>query len=81
MYMQVLELPSRLFYNTELVSCASFPSQGPKNVPAVRFIGISGQECRDPSSPSYYNDHEADEVKEQVFHDIGITVIRGFYVT
>ena len=64
--MQILELPSRLFYNTELVSCASFPLKGPKHIQAVRFIGVNGQECRDPNSPSYYNDREADEVTKQV---------------
>ena len=64
--MQILALPSRLFYNTELVSCASFPPRGLKHVQAVRFIGVSGQECRDPNSPSYYNDREADEATEQV---------------
>ena len=65
---QILELPSKLFYKNKLSCKALFPSTGPKDIPALTFIGVDGQESQEEDSPSYYNDHEAMKIAEQVSH-------------
>ena len=63
---QILELPSKLFYKNKLTCRAVFPQTGPKDFPAIKFVGVSGQECQAEDSPSFYNDHEVIKVVEQV---------------
>ena len=63
---QILELPSKLFYKSQLTCCAKFPSSGPKDVPPLRLVGVEGQEDQDEDSPSFYNNNEATKIAEQV---------------
>jgi superfamily I DNA and/or RNA helicase len=62
----IMEIPSKLFYKNKLTCRAKFPTTGPKNLPPLKFIGVDGQEAQDEDSPSYYNNHEALKVTEQV---------------
>ena len=66
--MQILEIPTKLFYQTRLTSKAKFPPDGPKDFPHIGFFGISGQELQDEDSPSYYNNDEASKIIELVSH-------------
>ena len=62
-----MEIPSRLFYKSKLTCRAKFPSTGPhQSIPPLKFIGVDGQEAQDEDSPSYYNNHEALKITEQV---------------
>ena len=63
---QILELPSKLFYKNRLTCKAVFPPTGPKNIPAIKFIGVDGKESQEEESPSFYNDHEVTKIVEQV---------------
>ena len=64
--LQILSLPSKLFYKNKLTCKAMFPSSGPKDIPAIKFVGVEGHEEQDDTSPSFYNAHEATEVVKQV---------------
>lgn len=61
-----MELPSKLFYKNKLTCKASFPDTGPKNLPAIKFVGVTGREQQDEESPSYYNNNEIVKIVEQV---------------
>ena len=61
-----MEIPSKLFYKNKLTCKAEFPHMGPQSMPPLMFIGVDGQEAQDEDSPSYYNDHEALKITEQV---------------
>ena len=61
-----MEIPSKLFYKNKLTCRAKFPATGPQNFPPLKFIGVDGQEAQDEDSPSYYNNHEALKITEQV---------------
>jgi len=39
---------------------------GPKDIPAIKFIGVDGHEAQEEDSPSYYNNHESIQIEEQV---------------
>ena len=63
----ILSLPSRLFYDDELVPCASMAVQNrfclspllpTKNHPVV-FHGVRGQNVQEGDSPSWFNPQEA----------------------
>ena len=65
--LQILTLPSNLFYGKQLTCSAKFSFERRlKDVSPLQFIGVSGIECRDKGSPSYYNTFEAVEVTKQV---------------
>ena len=64
--MQILSLPSKLFYKNKLTCKAQFPPNGPREIPAIKFVGVEGHEEQDDNSPSFYNTHEATEVARQV---------------
>lgn len=57
--LQILELPSELFYNKQLVACFQQSSPGPRHIPPMVFHNVRGQESQDADSPSFYNEHEA----------------------
>ena len=40
---------------------------GPKDIPAIKFIGVDGCERQEEDSPSYYNVHESTKIVEQVY--------------
>ncbi|GLJ29187.1 hypothetical protein SUGI_0575620 [Cryptomeria japonica] len=70
----ILELPSRLFYGSELVACAgkrikklhcAFDELPNKNFPVV-FVGIEGIDEREGRSPSWFNTIEISKVLEIV---------------
>ncbi len=66
---QILDLPSQLFYKNKLSCKAKFPSgadEGPVDQPSVKFVCVEGQEAQDEDSPSYYNAPEAIKVAEEV---------------
>ena len=63
---QILELPSKLFYKNKLTCKAVFPMTGPKDIPAIKFIGVDGREKQEEDSPSFSNDHESIKIAEQV---------------
>ena len=63
---QILELPSKLFYKNKLTCKAVFPETGPRDFPPIKFVGVTGRECQDEDSPSYYNQDEALKIVEQV---------------
>ena len=65
---QILEVPSKLFYSGSLKAFATFPPDGPKDMPAVTFIEVAGEERRDEDSPSLYNVFEAEKVVEKVYN-------------
>lgn len=65
--LQILALPSNLFYGKQLTCSAKFLlDKRLKDVPPLKFVGVSGRECRGKDSPSYYNECEAVEVTKQV---------------
>ena len=39
---------------------------GPKDIPAIKFIGVDGREKQEEDSPSFSNDHESIKIAEQV---------------
>ena len=63
---QILELPSKMFYKNKLKARAKFPSNGPRDMPPLLFVGAEGQETKDEDSPSYYNKYEAAKVVDKV---------------
>ena len=64
---QILELPSKLFYKNKLMCKAVFPMTGPKDIPAIKFIGVDGREMQKEDSPSYLNLQECSKIAEQVY--------------
>ena len=66
MPLQILEVPSKLFYSNCLVAKATFPLNGPQDIPPVGFVGVDGQEKRDEDSPSFLNLLEAEKVAAKV---------------
>ena len=65
--LQILALPSDLFYGKQLTCSAKFSFKKQlKDISPLKFIGVSSRECRDEGSPSYYNSLEAVEITEQV---------------
>lgn len=64
--LQILDLPSQLFYKNKLTCKAKFPAGGPVHLPAVKFVAVDGQEEQDEDSPSYFNNQEAIKVAEEV---------------
>ena len=69
---QIMEIPSKLFYKNKLTCRAEFPATGPQNVPPLKFVGVDGQEAQEEDSPSYYNNHEALKITEQVRASPGV---------
>lgn len=67
-YTQIVELPSKLFYNNKLICKAVLSMTGPKDIPAIKFIAVDGREMLDEDSPSYYNIHESIKIAEQVHY-------------
>ena len=65
-HLQILEVPSKLFYSNSLVARATFPPTGPQDIPPVGFVGVDGQEKREEDSPSFQNLLEAEKVAEKV---------------
>ena len=65
-FYQILEVPSKLFYSGSLKAMATFPQNGPKGIPHMRFQAVDGEEKQDDDSPSFYNVFEAQKVVEQV---------------
>jgi helicase MOV-10 len=70
----ILKFPNERFYGGELVPCADVsirnaclgrPVLVAKTFPVV-FHAISGQDLREASSPSFFNIHEAQEVKSYI---------------
>eukprot|EP00850_Spirogloea_muscicola_P006671 SM000032S12055 [mRNA] locus=s32:176582:184145:- [translate_table: standard] len=64
---QLLELPSRMFYNNELIACAKASAVEPplgwaelrgRSFPML-FVGVRGTQVQDGDSPSYFNSVEA----------------------
>ena len=66
MPLQILEVPSKLFYSNSLVAKATFPPTGPQDIPPVGFVGVDGQEKREEDSPSLQNLLEAEKVAAKV---------------
>ena len=64
--LQILEVPSKLFYSNSLVAKASFSLTGPQDIPPVGFVGVDGQEKKDEDSPSFQNLLEAEKVAAKV---------------
>ena len=71
---QIMEIPSKLFYKNKLTCRAEFPSTATSKMPPLKFIGVDGQEAQDDDSPSYYNNHEALKITEQVSESIASDV-------
>ncbi|XP_065191165.1 probable helicase with zinc finger domain [Sycon ciliatum] len=65
---EILELPSELFYDSQLVSSYTKSPTGPHHIPPMVFRNVRGQETQDADSPSFYNVHEAAAVVEAVEH-------------
>lgn len=70
----ILDLPSRLFYDGELIACApqeicsslcGWEELPDKNFP-ILFVGIEGRDEREGKSPSWFNAQEASKVIEIV---------------
>ena len=40
---------------------------GPKDIPAIKFIGVDGHEMQEEDSPSYFNLQECSKIAEQVY--------------
>ena len=55
-----------MFYKNKLKAKARFPSNGPRDMPPLLFVGAEGQETKDEDSPSYYNKYEAAKVVDKV---------------
>lgn len=70
MPLQILDIPSKLFYHNKVVCKAILPSSSTKSIPPVHFIGVDGEESQDKDSPSYYNEYEAMEVAKQVHKNL-----------
>ena len=66
LFLQILSLPSKLFYNNHLICRAQFQPDGPKHIQPLQFVGVDGQERQDSDSPSYYNDDEVSKIVEEV---------------
>ena len=64
---QILELPSKLFYENELICKADLPKDGPVHICPLQFIGVDGKEKQSEDSPSFYNFLEAITIVEQVY--------------
>jgi helicase MOV-10 len=69
----ILDLPSRLFYDGELVACADESRNSlvewdelPNKRFPVLFIGIEGRDEREGTSPSWFNAQEASRVVDIV---------------
>ncbi|EFJ06221.1 hypothetical protein SELMODRAFT_430895 [Selaginella moellendorffii] len=69
----ILDLPSRLFYQGELVPCAGEFSRSlcewdwlPNKKFPVLFIGVEGKDSREGNSPSWFNPEEVSKVMEVV---------------
>ncbi|CAM6089205.1 unnamed protein product [Calypogeia fissa] len=71
---KLLELPSRLFYNNELIASASESQIAPprdwdelkgRDFPML-FYGVKGQQMREGESPSYFNPVEAGKVADLI---------------
>ena len=63
-----------MFCKNKLTCRTSFPSNSPKEIPAIKFVGVEGHEEQGDNSPSFYNTHEATEVARQV--GVGVCVCR-----
>ncbi|XP_002992741.2 probable RNA helicase SDE3 [Selaginella moellendorffii] len=69
----ILDLPSRLFYQGELVPCAGEFSRSlcewgwlPNKKFPILFIGVEGKDLREGNSPSWFNAAEVSKVMEVV---------------
>eukprot|EP01018_Ginkgo_biloba_P007019 Gb_02746 [translate_table: standard] len=68
----ILEIPSRLFYGSELIACAAEESRAslchweelPNKKFPVLFVGIEGCDEREGTSPSWFNTVEVSKVIE-----------------
>ena len=72
---QIMKLPSKLFYNDRLTCKAEFSELGPRDFPPIRFVVVTGQECQDGDSPSYYNRKEALKILDQVSEVCGCCLL------
>ena len=79
--LQILSLPSKLFYNNRLTCRAQFQADGPKRIPPLQFIGVDGRERQDVDSPSFYNDEEATKIVEEVSHSLCSTTTVSTIIT
>ncbi|KAF9027400.1 RNA helicase [Hymenopellis radicata] len=61
----ILKFPNERFYNNDLVPCGIPTTSIWKKFP-ILFIGMSGKDDREASSPSFFNIQEALMVKEKV---------------
>ena len=73
-----MELPSKMFYKNKLKAKARFPSNGPRDMPPLLFVGAEGQETKDEDSPSYYNKYEAAKVVDKVNHQLFMYIHKWF---
>lgn len=64
--LQILSLASELFYESRLVHCHVMKPGGPRHIPPLVFHSVTGQEERDPDSPSFYNSQEVQAVVDEV---------------
>lgn len=64
--LKILEVPAKLFYNTHLDCKAKIQISDKKSPSPITFVGVDGQEAQDDDSPSYFNNHEAVKISEQV---------------
>ena len=62
-YQEIVDIPSKLFYEGTLVAHKTRP---PSSIYPVHFYGVLGKEARAPDIPSYYNMAEAAEISERV---------------
>lgn len=69
----ILDLPSRLFYDGELIACANESRNSlvewdelPNKQFPILFIGIEGRDEREGTSPSWFNAQEASRVVDIV---------------
>ena len=61
-----------MFYKNKLKAKAKFPSNGPRDMPPLLFVGAEGQESKDEDSPSYYNKYEAAKVVDKVNYQLDV---------
>ena len=73
--LQILELPSKLFYENKLICKADLPKDGPVHIRPLQFISVDGKEEQSEDSPSFYNFLEAITIVEQVYNVYLVTYL------
>lgn len=72
----ILETPSELFYDGELIPCADKEFRNahvgwehlPNTKVPIVFHGVAGADAREANSPSWFNVHEVEVVRDYVRH-------------